>query len=409
MSVISKQGWSPALTTLGMMLICTACGGPEDRGGPGPADRGMDDELAPICQQLDEAFCTEGEGSCEWDWRSTSINQDCSVTLDTGYLTRADERFQQLLDTVALPGEVEAGSGIARRCAILEQTRQLCADGVSVPDLRVGVEIHEEAYEAQTEANQTRVASCHPGAEVACRPIDPEYANIRAASLTTLTDTGFSPVPPTYCTGQVVGEEGYATTVPDDATFGRVTSWTCSDAERSGEHLTRYDELDTMLLGMDRGEFAAMECPIRKALLDCVVPNLGEGQPCWLGSHEGTVYSDQTGDYCYSLSLGRDLDDNREPCTGTAHCEGRALDFNNNLPGHLNGGNIANCVAPGSGVDCTNQFRAPHIDLPPRFVAIMEGCGFQWLGRTGSSASSPVSEGGAYGCDPMHFELILPE
>ena len=54
---------------------------------------------------------------------------------------------------------------------------------------------------------------------------------------------------------------------------------------------------------------------------------------------------------------------------------------------------------------CTNQLETVRVDLPPRFVSLMEGCGFSWGGHWGGPDSSTEAEGRQLGCDPMHFEL----
>ena len=54
---------------------------------------------------------------------------------------------------------------------------------------------------------------------------------------------------------------------------------------------------------------------------------------------------------------------------------------------------------------CTNRSETARLDLPPRFVSLMEGCGFSWGGHWGDPAGDAEAEGRHLGCDPMHFEL----
>lgn len=371
--------------------------------------------VEPICGRFDELYCAAGEDACVWDWRNVPIAEDCSaVKVAGGYVTSSDPGLAELLETVARPGDVD---GLKRKCVLVEEVRQLCAQGRYVPNLRVGVELADQSWVEPTLANQTRTSSCHPGAEYACDPLDPSgadprdrsYEEIRALSRTDLDDAQLVPAPQSYCSGEVAGDRGYATTIPSEAAFGTVTSWSCSDVESTEAFVQeRLEPFDGVLLGMPASTVMSFECPIRKALVDCVAPNLGEPTACTLGSDPGTSYASLSGDYCYRMVQGRKTNPDGTACTGTAHCEGTGLDFNNNVLGHLNGGNISGCIEQNAGPSCTEGFRSPLIDLPPQFVAVMEGCGFQWLGRTGADASSPVSEGGRFGCDPMHFELILP-
>lgn len=394
-------------------LALIACDGADDGRDPSAGldpdgDGKYDDEgleSGTICEQFEAVFDRNDCGGVEcggtWDWRSEDarIGSDCSLWRPDGtYIAQVHHRgLTMLMDRVGLAGE-SGEEGLRRKCAVLEQARQLCAFGSFTPTMD-----GETTWPDATELRQTRTASCHPGAEHECDPLEPDYDAIRAASHTPLSASSPVWAEPTYCTGQVVGEHGYATTVPSDTAFGTVTSWQCSPEESERAFLDqRLAEHGGLVLGYDAAALMNLECPVRKALVDCVAPNLGDGQACSVlsgnGSVAGVTYPGISADYCLSIVLGRDA--GPEDCT-TAHCDGRAIDLNNNVEGYRNSGNITGCIGtddPG----CTNVFRQARIDLPPQFVAVMEGCGFQWLGRADNA------EGGHLGCDPMHFELILP-
>jgi hypothetical protein len=374
-------------------------------------------DTAPICRAFSEHFCAEDEASCGWDWRQGYIALDCSLMHGdrAGYVNDPVllEEREALLGELAVFGEdASPGIGRARKCAVLEQARQLCADGSATP--RVTLEIPEQqrgddGWEGLAERLQTRTASCHPGALFDCHPYVPDYASIRSkmkdptifgAAVQELSQEA------TYCTGQVVGDLGYATTIPRYSTLDQTTTpWTCSEEEaQAGAFDSALAEHGGTILGYDAASLLNLECPLRKALVECVAPNLGDAEACELyiatgAAVSGTRYPGVSADYCFSIVVGRRSDGD------SAHSEGRAIDLNNNVSGHLNSGNIAGCIGDHNkqtkGESCTNAFVTARVDLAPEFVAVMEGCGFQWLGRASNA------EGGAFGCDPMHFELDL--
>lgn len=60
--------------------------------------------------------------------------------------------------------------------------------------------------------------------------------------------------------------------------------------------------------------------------------------------------------------------------------------------------NNGNIFASG-GNKVMNVLLTPQLELPPGFVSLMEGCGFDWGGRWWMAESVRLA------CDPMHFEL----
>lgn len=153
----------------------------------------------------------------------------------------------------------------------------------------------------------------------------------------------------------------------------------------------------------DNAELQGNQCRLTKALLDCVMPNLGASQLCTLSDgNTGVEYPDTLPGYCLRI----------HNTTGAwAHGARRAVDFN--VP--TNSGNIVGCSS-GKVLDpeasdyweeylCTNRSETARLDLPPRFVSLMEGCGFSWGGHWGDPAGDAEAEGRHLGCDPMHFEL----
>ena len=420
-STLAPAGAIAALLLAGLAPI--ACDPGDGRGGGGlgqmdgdgkfDTDTSSAEYSEEICLDFDEAFCPAGTDACDWDWDADGayIAQSCTLINADGTYEVDSEGREGLLDQVSLPGESRE-DGRARKCMILEQARQLCANGSYTPPITT-IEVHREGWIGATERNQTRTSSCHPGAEYLCDPIESDYDEIRDASTTTLLGAELVPVAPTYCSGQVVGDRGYATEIPADAMIGRTTDWERDEAlDEVAEVGQRLEAYGGSILGMEASTLMNLQNPVRRALIDCVAPNLGEGTPCTLESTTDDLEGDQyamTGDYCFeTVRHRRDIPAGQETCEGNAHCEGRAIDLNNNIEGHLNSGNIVNCVAS-SDPNCTNEYRAPRVDLPPQFVRVMEGCGFQWLGRDGSTGAVLGSEGGHFGCDPMHFQLELPQ
>lgn len=381
-----------------------------------------------------EAQCIDGERgevSCgdAWDWRTNGFNADCTLSVAGGtpsYITEHVGR-DLLLDIAGLPGEVDTGldgssnpidypgEGVSRRCAILEQARTLCTDSPYIPQYDVG-------GRTDAERRQTRQALCQPGLEVRCVPSEtPDYAAI-AGQITTdpITRTRLQAgadelvdPPHNYCTGQVQGgvdgetsEEHtpYAAIIPAHAVPGAEAVWDCSE----GDSYASDEQIEAALaphggtlLGMNSGGINGLTCPLKRALLECVAPNLGVATPCTTALDPvGSMYSAWP-DYCFGFALG--LSDQsyceRAGNENNAHCNGRAIDLNSQLQSdYVNDGNIVQCVAS-SDPSCTNSFAVPRLDLPPGFVAIVEGCGLQWLGRSNDA------EGGRFGCDPMHFEV----
>jgi len=367
-----------------------------------------------------------------WDWRANSFNGDC--TLETGAQVIAQHRGRDLLlDAAGLPDEADNGSlavdtcsgsyteyfgqGCKRRCAILEQARTLCAGQPYVPDFD---DDDNQPAATDVEQRQTRRALCHPGVEVNCEPEDaPDYASITATIQdATLRDamqqqlSGLVEMSHNYCTGQVQGGANgatslehvpYATAIPPYAVPGAEEGmWTCP----GGEDPHDIDAIEAILrsyggslLGMTSSDIDNLVCPLERALLECVAPNLGAGTPCTTAiDADGTAYGPWT-DYCFGFALGKSNESFCATADGNAHCDGRAIDLNSRLEDdYANDGNIDQCVGLPEG-ECTNTFEVPRLDLPPGFVAVMEGCGLQWLGR------SNLAEGGNSGCDPMHFEV----
>ncbi|WP_428267934.1 hypothetical protein [Haliangium sp.] len=254
---------------------------------------------------------------------------------------------------------------------------------------------------------------CHAGAEVSCGPNARHQPNFGLILQTAnrSPNVTIEPAPETYCTGQTVDGQGYATTRP---ALGEV-QWQCAGSDEQ-------ELADVQPLGF--GGSGSLDCRVRKALVECVEPNLLRVNRN-LDPVECTLYKpaddddyDPDGDgvvelrgrlftatddlamvdYCISIVLGVGSGD---------HASTLAIDFNNGVfptddfdpaEQYNNSGNITGCVGAPSGT-CSNIRYTPRIDLPPVFVSIMEGCGFEWLGRF------DAAEGGYLGCDPMHFAL----
>ncbi len=370
-----------------------------------------------------------------WDWTTNGFNADCTLVnpgQQPEYIAQHIGR-DLLLDAVGVAGEANNGSvpqgscadigytgeGCRRRCAVLEQARTLCTQQPYIPDFAVGT--------TDAERRQTRQALCHPGMEVGCIPAEtPDYVEVasriesddelRAAMQARAAE--LLDQPHNYCTGQVQGgADGatstvhipYATAIPPYAVPGADALWTCeADGGATEDPYGSNAEIDAALqpyggtlLGMGTSDINGLACRLKRALLECVAPNLGEGGLCQTElDSTGTEYAPWPG-YCFGLSLGR----SQAPfCSeprhaDNAHCNGRAIDLNGPLDlDYANDGNIVGCLTT-DGPACTNTFTIPRVDLPPGLVAVMEGCGLQWLGR------SNQAEGGAFGCDPMHFEV----
>lgn len=331
---------------------------------------------------------SDAQVSCgpAWDWTNNGINSNC----DLGGLEGQEHLGRDLMQrAIALvPERLDEES--AQACAVLEQARQVCVDLASDP--------------------QGDHRSCHPGAEVNCTRHEPNFSQILDnAGINVAVEVVTTSA--SYCTGQAPPTCsdptacGYALDRPAEA-----IEWTCEESDVGELQAFIQAQPNRTLLGWPTwsvGEAESNLCRMTKALVECVLPNLGglTDESCELDELTGQEFAEFPG-YCFNI----------EQRTGGvgAHMAGRAIDFNV----ATNRGNLAGCdlsCAPDQrcwdgedGYLCTNSNQVAITDLPPRFVSIMEACGFTWGGRWGDPSLAKLAEDRHLGCDPMHFELPAP-
>ncbi|QQR89871.1 MAG: M15 family metallopeptidase [Myxococcales bacterium] len=269
-------------------------------------------------------------------------------------------------------------------CAVLQQTLSLCKEG---------------SYQQGSEPLVTHKTSCHPNANFHCDRYHPDFAEILGNAELSFTG-GLKTTEDSYCTGQVAYETGYSQQIP-----AQPVQWSCKgdDAETLMQAMEHTESIFAWTVWplsniteceeSEEDSVFCNQCKVVKALLECVLPNLGPSKECTMPGPENTSGRkyQKTGDYCYRMTQ----------LTGglgaSAHSAGLAFDLNN-LSHPLANRNNGNIFSLGD-QKAMNIFQTAQVDLPPEFVSILEGCGFEWGGRMNSAEGIPL------GCDPMHFQL----
>ena len=307
-------------------------------------------------------------------------------------------------------------------CAVLEQSRQLCLNPESPT-----AQLTEEDCPAAN-CRQVIEASCHEPLDVDCNRHELDLEEILENASRTDGSTETVLGRRTYCTDQVPVGGGYALNIPADP-----IQWECSSDDKnkylplanamrfSGRPLLGYP-----VWSIGYAQYQTNICRQFKAVVECVLPNIdpsfsydrntgeysldaarcpvpqldGSDDPreCDNAYEEcGTQYlsssEQELRDFCFRI--GRLWQNSNGETDLNAHQQGRAMDLNNGLSiGQWNSGTVG----------ASNGGRPAQLTLPPRFVSIMEGCGFTWGGRflTSSVGDEP---GLPESCDPMHFEL----
>lgn len=419
---VPHHGFRPALL---LTLLLPACAVEDGGRAPGLDDGGSacsggkcdhteqhsacSDTTIPICERF-EACLGDGWGPEDEEWKfeyfQAGDERRCLAYRTAAASVRPVDSDGALgfalLESVALDPEDVWQEGKAA-CMVLQESLELCRAS--------------EYAESWDGVQATRMSSCHPGAEVECERHQPDFAAILANAVPPQSFTGGTQTSvATYCSGQAAANCtaepcGYALEHP---LFP--VEWACDEGDVDILEQRVRSELGgavfgyawTVDLGLDltlpdNAELQGNQCRLTKALLDCVMPNLGASQLCTLSDgNTGVEYPDTLPGYCLRI----------HNTTGAwAHGARRAVDFN--VP--TNSGNIVGCSS-GKVLDpeasdyweeylCTNRSETARLDLPPRFVSLMEGCGFSWGGHWGDPAGDAEAEGRHLGCDPMHFEL----
>lgn len=312
-----------------------------------------------------------------------------SVAMSAGNCTATHERgtinltaFSQTLALFPAGFNATFAEQNVAACALVKEAVQLCKTGT---------------YQQPSEPQMPRTKLCHPGAELGCVRFTPNFPQIFQTAGLSWTP-GEQEVPHSYCSGQVKGSVGYALSVPMNR-----YQWSCTAAEATELNQnasqvanalgwpswpTSYSNCD----GANAGSLNCNRCRVSRALRQCVLPNLGAASSCTVAgtTMTGMQYANFPG-YCF------DIVQLTGGVAGSSHAAGRAMDLNNyaaTAAPHNNG----NIFASG-GTKVMNVLLTPQLDLPPAFVSLMEGCGFDWGGRWWMAESVRLA------CDPMHFEL----
>lgn len=207
--------------------------------------------------------------------------------------------------------------------------------------------------------------SCIPGFEINCRRFLP-------AEVSQAIQQGGAPVYPaiaTACSGITVGNVGYS----DLTTHRYEINRTCLQAPNNGHGSSAFCTFLGQQIQVDK-EFC-------QVLTSCVEPQLNAAYATIGRQGNAPIYAFPSGDRALSIDLSCSTSANQQSLHNPQHgC--RAIDINV----HDNYGNLR-----------PETLKEPITNMPPEFVAVMEGCNVIWGGRY------QRAEGVPGGCDPMEF------